>query len=133
MCPHAAPTAPPSRPETVSYSSNSISLTWESPPAEHVNGVLRHYTVVYLEQDTSLEFSATSNTTSLQLMDLHPHFTYVMRVRAETVSPGPFSDTQSVQLQEDGMLGHKKYYIDKKLHNYPLCHCLLLQLLLPAC
>ena len=72
-----------------------------------MNGVLRYYTVVYLEQESSLEFSAMSNGTSVQLVDLHPHFTYTVRVRAETVSPGPFSASQSVQLQEDGMLSDK--------------------------
>lgn len=101
---YVAPTAPPSRLYIVSYTSTTISLTWEPPPAEHVNGILRHYTVGYLEQDTVLEFSVISNTTSLQLMDLHPYFTYIIRVRAETVSPGPFSYSQSVRLPEDGML-----------------------------
>ena len=101
---HVAPTAPPSRPQIVSYSSTSISLTWEPPPAEHINGILRYYTVVYTEQDTSLEFSVASNITSLQLTGLHPYFTYVIKVRAGTVSPGPLSDSQSVQLQEDGMV-----------------------------
>ena len=100
---NTAPTAPPSRPQIMSFSSTAINLTWEPPPAEHANGILRHYTVSYQEQESSLEFSVTSNTSSTTLLSLHPHFTYVIRVRAETVSPGPFSETQSVQLEEDGM------------------------------
>ena len=77
-------------------------LTWEPPPAEHVNGKLRHYTVQYEEHETSLHQSITSNTTSTEIIGLHPHFTYTITVRAYTVFPGPFSMEVSVQLEEDG-------------------------------
>lgn len=77
---------------------------WQPPPAENMNGRLRYYSVWYREQETSLHASITTNNTRLELTNLHPYFTYTIKVRAETVSPGPFSAEQSVQLKEDGML-----------------------------
>lgn len=89
-------------PRVVALSSTSVTLEWEPPPSEHQNGIIRFYSVCYLEEETTLEFLSTSNSTTLTIMDLHPHFTYYIRVRAETVSPGPFSGLQRVQLEEDG-------------------------------
>ena len=77
---------------------------WQPPPAENLNGRLRYYTVWYRERETSLHSFVSTNNTSFELIDLHPYFTYIIKVRAETISPGPFSAEQSVQLEEDGML-----------------------------
>ena len=97
-----APSAPPSRPQVVTFSSNSITLSWESPPAEHVNGQLRHYSVFYHEQESGHNSSVHEDSATIHLTNLHPHFTYTFKVRAVTISPGPYSETQSIQLEEDG-------------------------------
>lgn len=78
-------------------------LSWQPPPTEYINGHLRHYTLHYVEHETSLSQTATATTTTIQISGLHPHFTYTIKVRAETISPGPFSIEQSLQLEEDGM------------------------------
>ena len=75
---------------------------WDPPPAEHVNGQLRHYSVFYHEQESGHNSSVDEDNTTTYLTNLHPHFTYIIKVRAVTISPGPFSDTQSIQLEEDG-------------------------------
>lgn len=101
---YIAPNASPTKPHILSFSSTSVLLMWQPPPAENMNGRLRYYSVWYTEQETSLHSSVSTNSTSLELIDLHPYFTYTIKVRAETISPGPFSAEQSVQLEEDGML-----------------------------
>ena len=58
--------------------------------------------MLYREQETSHDQTANSNATNIELSGLHPYFTYVIRVRAETIAPGPYSVEQSIQLEEDG-------------------------------
>ena len=101
-----APDAPPSRPQVVFFTSTSLALTWQAPPLEHVNGIIRRYTVGLREVDTGNSLMVYSYSTNITIHDLHPHFTYTFMVRAETISPGPYSPENSIQLEEDGKRNH---------------------------
>jgi len=102
----AAPDAPPSRPQVLSFTSDSVLLTWQPPPADHMNGRLQHYRVSYREEETSDHWTVISDVNNVTLSGLHPYFTYAFKVRAETVAPGPYSAEQSIQLDEDGKVLH---------------------------
>ena len=44
----------------------------------------------------------TSQTTSIVVQSLHPHYTYQCAVSAVTVSEGPYTETVAIETLEDG-------------------------------
>lgn len=80
----------------------SFTLSWQPPPFEGSNGIIRQYVIQVLEVDTGSLFTETTNITELTLDNLHPFYSYSCRIAAETVGLGPFSIPITVQLNEDG-------------------------------
>ena len=80
----------------------SLTLTWQLPIASERNGLIRLYTVQLdvLETGQILEFA--TNDTTITVYSLQPYYNYGCAVRAETILPGPFSESVVVQLEEDG-------------------------------
>ena len=54
------------------------------------------------EVETGRTFYVTTNITVLELNGLHPFYTYISAVAAQTVALGPYSSTISVWLGEEG-------------------------------
>ena len=100
--PSLAPTSSPTRPEINSFDSTSVRLSWQPPPFEETNGIIRYYTILVTELDTGDAFEVISNKTNTTIGSLHPFYTHTFKVRAETVAPGPYSSESSVTLEEEG-------------------------------
>ena len=90
-------------PIVLSITSTSVSLSWDAPPVELQNGVIRHYQIVAFEvnTNTSLTYRATANT-AFTVGELHPHYMYRFAVQAVTVATGPLSTAVSVLTLQDG-------------------------------
>jgi len=88
-----------------SITSNSLVITWDSPPDSVQNGIIRYYVVVMLELNTgsNLTFTVQSRT-SLSVGDLHPYYTYQINVLAVTIEAGPSSLDHRVTTLQDGKL-----------------------------
>ena len=99
----SAPTSPPTNLTVAEFTSDSISLSWNPPPFEEQNGLIRQYFVTITRNDTGMSFQQTSNTTETAIQSLHPFSTYTIAVAAETVDVGPFTEGVVVRLPEDGM------------------------------
>ena len=99
-----APTAAPQNLLGSPISPRILNYTWSPPPPDQQNGVIIHYVITVIEVDTGEEMQLTINTTWLRLDGLHPYYTYDFTLAAVTVSQGPFSDTDSVRMPEDGTL-----------------------------
>lgn len=97
-----APSVAPSAVILQSYTSQSITLSWEFPPQEDINGVLRQFVVRIFEHETGNVLTETTDNEQTTLLDLHPYYTYSVSVAAQTVSTGPFSNNITIQLAEDG-------------------------------
>ena len=54
------------------------------------------------EVETGRNFTESSNTTQVTLEPLHPYYTYMCSIAAETVGRGPFSLHVTEQLPEAG-------------------------------
>ena len=80
----------------------SFTLSWQPPPFEGSNGVIRLYVIQVLEVDTGTLLTETSNITEITLEGLHPFYSYSCRIAAETIGLGPFSMPITVQLNENG-------------------------------
>ena len=98
-----APEGAPTEVTVSNITSNSVLLTW-MPPQEHLqNGVIRHYQILVFELDTreNYTYRATSDTT-FRIGELHPFYTYNIRVQAVTVGAGPLSPNLTISTLQDG-------------------------------
>lgn len=88
----------------ISKTSNSLELNWQPPPSNERNGIIRLYSILLQEQETNQSLEFTANSSNITIQSLHPFYVYTSKVRAETILPGPYSESVMVQLDEDGML-----------------------------
>lgn len=91
--------------------SSAVELTWHPPHLEDRNGIIDHYWIeVYEANSTGVPFSLLSEVMKesfpVVVRDLHPSYSYQLRVAAVTVDSGPFSDLLSCVLPEDGRYMH---------------------------
>ena len=99
----SAPTSPPTNLTVEEFTSDSISLSWNPPPFEEQNGLIRQYFITITRNDTEMSFQQTSNATETTIQSVHPFSTYIIAVAAETIDVGPFTEGITVRLPEDGM------------------------------
>ena len=106
--------APPSRsPQQVggvSRSPSTLALTWNPPPTQHHNGVIRGYKVNITEVETGVFLHLDTSVDSLVIPSLHPFYHYWCTVAAYTVSVGPYSTTLRIQMPTDGTSIHVPNY-----------------------
>jgi len=88
----------------LSINSTTLTLSWDRPPFDQINGLLRHYVIDCTEHETASEFRILSNDTQVTLQSLHPYYTYTCRVAAVTTGSGPYTGNLTVKLPEDGEL-----------------------------
>lgn len=98
------PTAPPQDITVDQLSSTRMTLTWNPPPFEHINGLIRYYVMQVTEVETQAIFTVAPNITEITVEDLHPYYTYQCKIAAHTIDLGPFSNTITIQLLEEGEL-----------------------------
>ena len=97
-----APAAPPQDIMIHNITSTSFTLTWQPPPLELQNGVIRSYTITITEVETENIFLLESLTTSILVGSLHPYYTYVVSIHAITILAGPHSDMFEVITLPEG-------------------------------
>lgn len=84
-------------------SSRSVTLTWDPPNPEDVNGVVVQYIINVTAVETSELFQLTSNTTTLRVTSLRPFTTFRCIIAAQTTAgTGPFSTVFTIVTPEDG-------------------------------
>ena len=69
----------------------SISISWEAPPPEKRNGVIRMYFINITEVETLRVFQLSTETSPFTVSTLQPSYTYEIQVSAFTLEMGPFS------------------------------------------
>ena len=89
------PSAPPQNVHGQSNSETMITVAWNTPPHESLNGVLRGYTIRYASVESMLEPLTTHllppGPTHYTINDLQPSTNYSIEVAAVTVDVGPYS------------------------------------------
>ena len=100
-------TAPGSEPSNITgtaLNSTHIYLTWDPPPPEDINGVIREYRINVTEGETGLLLQYTTNPDTRELVvgPLHPYYTYHCTVGAYTVETGPYTAIITVRTDEAG-------------------------------
>ena len=97
--------------------STSFYLSWSEPPPADQNGLIRQYLVNITELDTGSVFSYIATNTEFTAVFLHPYYYYTCSVSAVTVSAGPYSSSQTIRTEINGMC---KAYSSSFLNVYNL-------------
>ena len=100
---YTVPSSAPISLQGSAVNSTTIQLQWEPPPLVDQNGVIRRYIVNISVAETGSSFQQTSETTTLNISNLHPYYTYALTVAAVTIGQGPYGLVLTVQMPEDGM------------------------------
>ena len=105
----AVPSGPPLNANVTAVDSGTAYLTWRPPSPEHVNGIIRLYSVRVENMVTG--DSSLLNTTAefLTVSSLHPFYTYSFSVAGYTTGVGVYSEELIVILPEDGQYNHCSY------------------------
>ena len=105
----SVPIAPPQEVTADEVTSFYLTLTWNPPPFEETNGMIRYYRVRVSEIETGTSMFVTSNETEITISDLHPYYTYECNVAAFTIDLGPYSNAITIQLLEEGQFPVPSY------------------------
>ena len=106
LCHHPSisivPSAPPQNVTIVSILPNSFSLSWEPPDNEYQNGILTGYTVMTVNDDTTI-MTQSSTATNAVVSNLRPFTMYEVTIAAHnSAGRGPFSVGITIQTNETG-------------------------------
>jgi len=82
--------------------SSALQLTWEPPAPEQRNGIIRGYLINATAQESGEYYEWMSDTMSLVISSLHPHYHYNLSVAANTIGLGPFGVNYTVLMPQDG-------------------------------
>ena len=88
----------------------SVLLSWNPPPPEDQNGIIRHYEVVLFALATGEIHIRSSAAHSVTVSSLQPFTNYSCTVAAETVATGPYAEEVTIQTLQTG-----------NYSNYTLC------------
>ena len=100
-----APTGAPSNFVVNITTQNSVSLSWNPPPIDQQNGLIRYYVITCSTAGSSTVINWTSNTTELTIQNLQPYSQYSCTVAAFTIAIGPASIQLNFTLPEAGESG----------------------------
>ena len=99
-----APSSPVQNNSVGLTTSTSISLTWEPPADDQINGIIVLYIIRVVPVNGGATLYYNSSTTSVTLTSLSPYTTYECYIAAETsAGRGPFSSALTVQTDESGI------------------------------
>ena len=87
----------------MTINSTSVHLSWLPPDEDQHNGDIRHYNIWIVEFHSGRVIQLNSTDITTVYTGLHPAYTYSFTVAAVTVEIGPYSDSATFKMPEDGM------------------------------
>lgn len=99
-----ASSLPPVNIVVSAISSTGFMLSWNDPPAEHHNGVIRNYSIIIIELNTDSHIQLMSQTPAQSFNSLHPHYNYSIQIATVTVAVGSYSPEIFVMTLSDGII-----------------------------
>ena len=103
MFSHLEPDAPPRNLNGSAVNSTSLFLSWEIPPSEQQNGIIRQYLVNVSELETGSGIELSTTDTNITVSGLHPFYHYECNVSAVTIGAGPYTLPITIQTLQAGM------------------------------
>ncbi len=99
---HTGPTSGPTNVTIVLVTATSIHLSWEPPPENTHQGIIRGYRLNVTELATDTKISEFTQVTEIVLASLHPSYIYEILIIAVTVEEGSNYTTVLVATDEAG-------------------------------
>lgn len=101
---HIEPTSAPQNIRDIDKTSTSILLSWDPPPVEDQNGLIRSYSISVTRLSTGYQWYLNSNSsyTNVTIEGLEPYNSYAFQLAAYTIAIGPYSDAIVIDTLEDG-------------------------------
>jgi receptor-type tyrosine-protein phosphatase Q len=100
-----APSGSPRNATVSVIDSSRVEFEWVAPSVEDSNGVVVGYVVRVTGQDSNEVIELQTNTSRVQVENLHPFYSYVFTVAARTeAGVGPFSPVIHLQMPSAGKL-----------------------------
>ena len=100
---HIEPDAPPQNLSGSAVNSTSLFLSWELPPSEQQNGIIRRYLVNVIEIETGNGNELSTTDTHITVSGLHPFYHYECNVSAVTIGAGPYTLPITIQTLQAGI------------------------------
>ena len=97
-----APASSPLNITTSNQSPTSVAVTWAPPTSGDRNGIVRRYWLVLQETETGNDWTRSTTTTHYLFDFLQEDFDYSLRLAADTVEIGPFSEELIFTTLPDG-------------------------------
>ena len=102
---YTAPSGSPRNATVSAIDSSRVEFEWVAPSVEDSNGIVIGYIVRVTGQDSNELIELQTNTTRVQVENLHPFYSYVFIVAARTeAGVGPFSPVIHLQMPSAGKL-----------------------------
>ena len=118
---HTVPSAPVQSLSGVNSSSTSLTISWQPPPADDQNGIIRAYNVSYgLPEETSSYTNESTPNEMIELTGLEKFTEYLVIVNAFTVGPGP-SASVTVRTDSDRELPYDSNFLMHVHININVC------------
>ena len=117
---YPGPSVSPTSVILTSVTSTTVTMSWEPPPPDLQNGIIRKYTVKVANNLTGNLFLLNTTKTEILVGMLHPYYFYGFAVTAVTVEPGPFSGDVTVSTLEDGEFSNNIIATAKTANNSTL-------------
>ena len=93
---YLVPTGPATRLQSSAINSTTIQLSWQPPPSDELNGVLKLYTVTLIEIPSGIMMTYNTTSSDIRIGSLVPCSSYTWGVIPFTVGYGPVSMISSV-------------------------------------
>ena len=84
----------------IPLTARNLFVSWQAPPKEMQNGMIRYYTIQTLEVATGALTYWNASLLNFTVESLHPYYEYQVSVAAATVGLGPFSPEMIVIMPE---------------------------------
>ena len=97
-----APSSPPTFFEASVINTTAIFLSWEPPPPEYQNGIIRQYVIELNPAELEDNITIVSTGRSVTVTNLRPYTLYECTVAAETILVGVSSSVQLARTHEAG-------------------------------
>jgi receptor-type tyrosine-protein phosphatase Q len=94
------PSSPPVGLSVIPLTPQDLLVSWQAPPRELQNGLIRSYTIQLLTVATGILTLRNSSSLNVTIKSLHPHYEYEISVAASTVGLGPYSTEITVIMPE---------------------------------
>jgi len=104
ICTFTEPDAPPQSLTGSALNATSLYLSWDPPPSEQKNGIIRQYLVNITETETGDEIRLSTTDMSITVLGLHPFYHYECNVSAVTIGAGPYTSPLTLRTLQSGIM-----------------------------